>query len=823
MAQHTAEVDELDQLQTPQQVELLDKIDELRSQGLGRHGISLPQLIVCGDQSSGKSSLLEGLTRLRFPTKEGLCTTFATEVVLRKETNVEISCTITPGKSRSQAELRELAKFKRSFSSREDFSFPSVLEQAKEQMARGTKASRDSFFEDILRVKYSGPELPSLTIVDLPGIIETQLDGGSGAEKVVNLVTSYMRDEKSIILAVVPASYDQELQKVFKYIKEFDPKGSRTLGIITKPDLVERGGDNEKELMRLAKNEKYPLQYRWHAVRNRNFATKEQTDVERDATEQKFFSDGIWSHFPPEDVGISSLRVKLSRVLLEHIGKELPSLVATVQGAIMSTEHGLKALGDARETSRQQRSYLTSHAERFQMLTHDALRGIYNDLFFALSSPDERTPTRLRTEIQNMNIAFAHVMYRKGHTWEVANEQSSGPFTSSILAASSYATQEYNAWFQAPARICRAEFLEKHVGEYVHQSRQSGLPSLVNPWVIGEVFRQQSERWREIAQFHLKRVFQAVKDYIEEALGSLIDPRTCSMLMLKQIQPELDMRWRNVEAKLEELLVPYTEQDPITYDPGFIREIEETRAARYRLSAAQNGSTDAMASRGQLHNPLNSRGATRHLLTESLDSFTNSEILDLMQTYYKHAITVFINNIAVLAIENCLIKNLAGIFSPSLIADLSDEKLHAIAAESDKVREDRNSLRQKLSALQSGKEILNEHIAMRPTTRTAKKMNLKTSRTSRGTRPRTPVSQRDEDGNVENGHLEQVQELAAKLDSLVVTPPSSDGLKPTRPRVDSVTGTPTPKTSDRKPSPFGWRPRHNVPRPEVENVTDEDD
>jgi ribosome biogenesis GTPase A len=64
---HATEPNTLDQLQTAEQVLLLDKIDELRNKGLSHHGISLPQLIVCGDQSSGKSSLLQRLTRLRFP------------------------------------------------------------------------------------------------------------------------------------------------------------------------------------------------------------------------------------------------------------------------------------------------------------------------------------------------------------------------------------------------------------------------------------------------------------------------------------------------------------------------------------------------------------------------------------------------------------------------------------------------------------------------------------------------------------------------------------------------------------------------------------
>jgi hypothetical protein len=74
------------------------------------------------------------------------------------------------------------------------------------------------------------------------------------------------------------------------------------------------------------------------------------------------------------------------------------------------------------------------------------------------------------------------------------------------------------------------------------------------------------------------------------------------------------------------------------------------------------------------------------------------------------AISVFINNIAVLAIENCLIKDLAGTFSPTLTANMDDEQLHAIAAESEGVRYERSSLQKKLQVLQSGRQILYEHI-----------------------------------------------------------------------------------------------------------------
>lgn len=103
--------------------------------------------------------------------------------------------------------------------------------------------------------------------------------------------------------------------------------------------------------------------------------------------------------------------------------------------------------------------------------------------------------------------------------------------------------------------------------------------------------------------------------------------------MLKQIQPELAARWRNVEAKLEELLVPYTEQDPITYDPGFLRDLEGMRAARYHNNVEVQPKPSVFGQKPTISN------SNQRLLTESLDDFTNSEILDLMQTYYKVSVS----------------------------------------------------------------------------------------------------------------------------------------------------------------------------------------
>lgn len=88
------------------QLQLLDQVDKLRSHGVSHH-VSIPQIMVCGDQSSGKSSTLEAISGIPFPTKINLCTRFAAEVVLRKGPTTGISVTILP----SQSGIRDQATF----------------------------------------------------------------------------------------------------------------------------------------------------------------------------------------------------------------------------------------------------------------------------------------------------------------------------------------------------------------------------------------------------------------------------------------------------------------------------------------------------------------------------------------------------------------------------------------------------------------------------------------------------------------------------------------------------------------------------------------
>ncbi|KAF2118385.1 P-loop containing nucleoside triphosphate hydrolase protein [Lophiotrema nucula] len=778
MASEYPESDSLGKLQTPDQLALLDAIDKLRSQNLGAYDISLPQLIVCGDQSSGKSSVLEGLTRLPFPIGEDTCTTFATELILRKSTNTIISCSITPSEERTKLEIAELRKFKHNYASLESFDFRELVRNAKEAMSIGAPTE---FHDDTLQIRYIGPDLPSLTIVDLPGIIHAdnpnqRAQKVTHKEQVKNLIRKYMKQEKSIILAVINAGYDWRLHKIFDFVK-VENADARTLGIITKPDKVDQGSKSEQTFLQLAQNQIHHCQLGWHVVKNRGYDQQMFTDAQRDQDEEDFFASGVWNQLPPDDLGIVALKEKLSTVLLRHVCKELPSLIDDIRAALEETSINLKELGIPRQTDQELQVYLLGIAGKFQMLTKDALEGNYsNTEFFAPSLPPNKSANRLRTEIQNLNIAFAQVMYQKGHMWEI-NDNEDRRRNHPVLADE--ATQ-YSTIIDDPTPINRRQFLEIEISPRVRQSRQAGLVSLVNPHVIGEIFREQSKRWSFIAVNHIERVFRAAKDYVDLGLGSLTDGRTFQMLMAEHIIPELEERRERLKSKLEEVLLPYRKQVPITYDPAFGTEIEDIRARRY--DAQISGSSGLKRSWPQL-------------LTESLDDFTASEILDLTQTYYKRAISVFITNVTVLAIESCMLTDLGTIFPPTLVLTMEREQLLAIASESKEIRDQRASLKQKLDDLKAGKRILDKQAHKADSVYRRSAQGKRSAPPIIHTAPQVPRPKTPEQEEIRTGSDEEVDDLTSSIERMNITPPPNYSQTRRRPRTSATRSSPTPTNS----------------------------
>jgi hypothetical protein len=402
----------VDSLRSKDEASLLDAIDLLRCQGIS-HYVSLPQLIVCGDQSSGKSSVLEAISGIPFPTRDNMCTRFATEVILRRAPTAGVSVAIVPSESRTDSERQSLLDFHEPLTALEDL--PALIDKAK--VAMGLAEMTKAFAEDVLRVEISGPDRPHLTIVDLPGLIhaENKLQTTADVNMVQQMVRSYMANRRSIILAVVSAKNDYPNQIVLKMARDVDKRGHRTLGIITKPDTLPAGSESEMAFANLARNQDIEFRLGWHVLRNRDYDNRDVSLLTRDAIEMDFFSKGIWGEFPRSAVGIGSLRIRLSRVLLDQIQNELPDLVDEIQRSIQETRAALERLGSQRGTLDEQRVFLLKLSHSFHILVKDATNGTYGDSFFGDSRTKDGYSRRLRAVIQNLHLEYAEDMRVRGH------------------------------------------------------------------------------------------------------------------------------------------------------------------------------------------------------------------------------------------------------------------------------------------------------------------------------------------------------------------------------------------------------------------------
>lgn len=107
----------------------LDKIDKLRDFGVDEF-VALPQLVVVGDQSSGKSSVLEAAMELPLPRDSGLCTRFATNITFRRDPKTSIAVSIIPAPGSSTERAEKLRAFKKDgLTSLDGKTFLSILKE----------------------------------------------------------------------------------------------------------------------------------------------------------------------------------------------------------------------------------------------------------------------------------------------------------------------------------------------------------------------------------------------------------------------------------------------------------------------------------------------------------------------------------------------------------------------------------------------------------------------------------------------------------------------------------------------------------------------
>ncbi len=226
-------------------------IDKLKDIGLEEH-IKLPKIIVVGSQSSGKSSLLESIVGLDFPPRgNGVVTRRPLELRLVNTTDLPKPYAVFDKTTQKIYDFDEVRK---------------EIIRLTDMVAGGNKGIVD----DPIILQVFSPVCPDLTLVDLPGITRIAMhnsDQKDDIEKVtLDMARRYSTEARSIVLVVVPANQDLSTSDGLKLAMQVDPTGHRTLGVVTKVDIMDKGTDARGILL----NQQIKLRLGYVAVKNRS-------------------------------------------------------------------------------------------------------------------------------------------------------------------------------------------------------------------------------------------------------------------------------------------------------------------------------------------------------------------------------------------------------------------------------------------------------------------------------------------------------------------------------------------------------------------------
>ncbi|GMI50605.1 hypothetical protein ScalyP_jg4265 [Parmales sp. scaly parma] len=313
---------------------VLDLADELRSIGLDRD-LPIPQIAVMGDQSSGKSSVLEAISSIPFPRGAGLVTRCATQI--RMSSANEWS-----------ASIRWVSKKEVGTGKWDKMKTPEDVTAAIERITKEIgKTDSDIVVDKEIEIIWKAPDAPDLTIIDLPGIVRTAIEGQSESTKdqVNNLLDKYLKEERTIVLAVVPLNVDVATVEILERAAQVDKGGNRTMGVLTKPDRVE--SSSEAAALALAQNITKPLMHGYVMVKNRTQEELEGGMSLKDArvAEKKYFDSSPYERTGAR-LGVEELTTALTNLLVNLIVTAIPEMKNQVAEKLENSRSLLKAYGE---------------------------------------------------------------------------------------------------------------------------------------------------------------------------------------------------------------------------------------------------------------------------------------------------------------------------------------------------------------------------------------------------------------------------------------------------------------------------------------------
>lgn len=338
---------------------MVQGVQSLRRLGVEDLDLPLPKIVVVGDQSTGKSSLIEAISEIKVPRGAGTCTRCPLEINLTESTTQVWSCDIYlcikyayTGASSTRRGFRKSEGATRNrplgpwnsqdtheihFATLQSkFDVPDALRLAQlailnpstdhNEYSISSKSTpshslQTKFSPNIIKININGPGLPNLSFYDLPGVISVPdvAEDLFLVDLIRNLVKEYVQTQQSIILLTVPMTDDPANSNASKLVRELKAE-ERTIGCLTKPDRLQEVESTE-QWERILRGEKFQLGFGYFVIKNNpnpaidhNIARAEETTYFRTSAPWSTTFEDHMSRF-----GTSNLQTELSQLLTTQI------------------------------------------------------------------------------------------------------------------------------------------------------------------------------------------------------------------------------------------------------------------------------------------------------------------------------------------------------------------------------------------------------------------------------------------------------------------------------------------------------------------------
>eukprot|EP00985_Skeletonema_marinoi_P032340 scaffold39111_cov126-Skeletonema_marinoi.AAC.6 len=342
--------------------------------------VNLPMIAVMGDTSSGKSSLLSNISLVDLPSSDTLTT----------------RCPIRLQMSTAETKSARVKVVWKDIPKGDDIDFPiktvgesnwdDITDFIAAAQAHIIKKSGREVARDVVCVDMKGPHCENLTLIDLPGIVRATGKGESSslADDIHALMQDYLKNDRCVILAVLPSNVDYHNSQILADARKVDPGTKRTIPVLTKPDLIDTGVETSVKNLLLGQ-ETDSFEMGFHMVKGRGQSALNEKETIEDglAKEEAFFRNTEpWRSVDNKRLfGTKNLRVKLAEFQMKLIQSEFQVIMSEMKEGLDRAEMELKALGEIPSTLVEKRALFRSIRENMvKGIAADTLDGRVSSL-----------------------------------------------------------------------------------------------------------------------------------------------------------------------------------------------------------------------------------------------------------------------------------------------------------------------------------------------------------------------------------------------------------------------------------------------------------